>query len=111
MFCFFLLNNIDGSLINDLKPLFNNFILPEMNYNARLLAKDIYKKKPELSIEPGYFVDMIPQYTMIVKEMDGKNFKDVKNVKRKHLVDRLILNEKRIKSIMDSINEISKFKR
>ena len=49
-----------------------------MNYNARLLAKDIYKKKPELSIEPGYFVDMIPQYTMIVKEMDGKNFKDVK---------------------------------
>ena len=58
--------------------LFNNFILPEMNYNARLLARDIYKKKPELSIEPGYFVDMIPQYTMIVKEMDGKNFKDVK---------------------------------
>ena len=49
-----------------------------MNYNARLLARDIYKKKPELSIEPGYFVDMIPQYTMIVKEMDGKNFKDVK---------------------------------
>ncbi len=58
--------------------LFNNFILPEMNYNARLLARDIYKKKPELSIEPGYFVDMIPQYTMIVKEMDGKDFKDVK---------------------------------
>ena len=57
---------------------FNNFILPEMNYNARLLARDIYKKKPELSIEPGYFVDMIPQYTMIVKEMDGKDFKDVK---------------------------------
>jgi len=49
-----------------------------MNYNARLLARDIYKKKPELSIEPGYFVDMIPQYTMIVKEMDGKDFKDVK---------------------------------
>ena len=44
--------------------LFNNFILPEMNYNARLLARDIYKKKPELSIEPGYFVDMIPQYTL-----------------------------------------------
>ena len=58
--------------------LFNNFILPEMNYNARLLARDIYQKKPELSIEPGYFVDMIPQYTMIVKEMDGKDFKDVK---------------------------------
>ena len=67
-----------GSLVGIGLCLFNNFILPEMNYNARLLARDIYKKKPELSIEPGYFVDMIPQYTMIVKEMDGKNFKDVK---------------------------------
>jgi len=67
-----------GSLVGIGLCFFNNFILPEMNYNARLLARDIYKKKPELSIEPGYFVDMIPQYTMIVKEMDGKNFKDVK---------------------------------
>ena len=67
-----------GSLVGIGLCLFNNFILPEMNYNARLLARDIYKKKPELSIEPGYFFDMIPQYTMIVKEMDGKDFKDVK---------------------------------
>ena len=67
-----------GSLVGIGLCLFNNFILPEMNYNARLLARDIYKKKPELSIEPGYFVDMIPQYTMIVREMDGKDFKDVK---------------------------------
>jgi len=67
-----------GSLVAIGLCLFNNFILPEMNYNARLLARDIYKKKPELSIEPGYFVDMIPQYTMIVREMDGKDFKDVK---------------------------------
>jgi lipopolysaccharide export system permease protein len=67
-----------GTFIAILLCLFNNFILPEMNYNARLLAKDIYQKKPELSIEPGYFVNMIPQYTMIVKEMDGSDFKDVK---------------------------------
>ena len=67
-----------GSLVAIGLCIFNNLILPEMNYNARLLARDIYKKKPELSIEPGYFVDMIPQYTMIVKEIDGKNFKDVK---------------------------------
>ena len=38
------------------------------------------------------------------------NLKDVKEVKRKHLVDRLILNEKRIDGIRHSINEISKFK-
>ncbi|MBC8226190.1 MAG: YjgP/YjgQ family permease [Candidatus Marinimicrobia bacterium] len=67
-----------GSIVGFLLCLFNNFILPDMNYNARLLARDIYQKKPELTIEPGYFVDMIPQYTMIVKELDGKEFKDIK---------------------------------
>ncbi|MBT4317009.1 MAG: YjgP/YjgQ family permease [Candidatus Marinimicrobia bacterium] len=67
-----------GSIVGFLLCLFNNFILPDMNYSARLLARDIYQKKPELTIEPGYFVDMIPQYTMIVKELDGKEFKDIK---------------------------------
>ena len=42
----------------------------------------------------------------IIKE----NLKDIKNVKRKHLIDRLILNDKRIDGIRDSINEIAKFK-
>ena len=67
-----------GSIVGFLLCLFNNFILPDMNYSARLLARDIYQKKPELTIEPGYFVDMIPQYTMIVKELEGNQFKDVK---------------------------------
>ena len=67
-----------GSIVGFLLCLFNNLILPDMNYNARLLARDIYQKKPELTIEPGYFIDMIPQYTMIVKELDGNEFKDVK---------------------------------
>ena len=67
-----------ASIIAIFLCLFNNLILPEMNYNARLLAKDIYKKKPELTIEPGYFIDMIPEYTMIVRDMDETNFKDVK---------------------------------
>jgi glutamate-5-semialdehyde dehydrogenase len=40
----------------------------------------------------------------------NENYKDVKNVKRKHLVDRLILNEKRIEAIRHSINEIARFK-
>ncbi len=37
------------------------------------------------------------------------NQKDVKNVKRKHLIDRLILNTKRIEGIRNSIHEIIKF--
>jgi glutamate-5-semialdehyde dehydrogenase len=44
------------------------------------------------------------------KKIIKENLKDVRNVKRKHLVDRLILNEKRIEGIRHSINEIAKFK-
>ncbi|MDC0628142.1 glutamate-5-semialdehyde dehydrogenase [Pelagibacteraceae bacterium] len=44
------------------------------------------------------------------KKIIRENLIDVKNIKRKHLVDRLILNEKRIDGIRHSINEISKFK-
>ena len=44
------------------------------------------------------------------KKIIKENLKDVKNVKRKHLVDRLILDEQRIEGIKRSINEISKFK-
>ena len=39
-----------------------------------------------------------------------ENQKDIKNVKRKHLLDRLILDEKRIEGIRYSVNEVSKFK-
>ena len=67
-----------GGFVGLILCLFNNFVLPDMNYHARLLAKDIYQKKPELTIEPGYFIDTIPQYSMIVREMDGNEFKDVK---------------------------------
>ena len=44
------------------------------------------------------------------KRIIMENLKDVKNAKRKHLFDRLILNEKRIESIRYSISEITKFK-
>ena len=44
------------------------------------------------------------------KNIIKENHKDIKNVKRKNLVDRLILNEKRIEGIRFSINEIAKFK-
>ena len=43
------------------------------------------------------------------KRIIKENLKDVKNVKRKHLIDRLILNEKRIEGIRHSINEIARF--
>ena len=39
-----------------------------------------------------------------------ENVKDIKSAKRKNLIDRLILNDKRIEGIRYSINEIAKFK-
>ncbi len=53
-----------------------------------------------------YNQEIFNNKTNIIRE----NLKDVKNVKRKHLVDRLILDEKRIRGIRESIYEISKFK-
>ena len=44
------------------------------------------------------------------KRIIQENRKDVKNAKRKHLVDRLILNDKRIDGMRYSIREITKFK-
>ena len=67
-----------GGFVGLILCLFNNFVLPDMNYHARLLARDIYQKSPELTIEPGYFINTIPQYSMIVRDMEGNNFKDVK---------------------------------
>jgi len=44
------------------------------------------------------------------KQILQENLKDVRAVKRKHLIDRLILDEKRIEGIRYSINEIMKFR-
>jgi len=44
------------------------------------------------------------------KQILQKNREDVRDVKRKHLVDRLLLNNKRIEGIRSSINDIIKFK-
>jgi glutamate-5-semialdehyde dehydrogenase len=44
------------------------------------------------------------------KQILLENIKDIKSVKRKHLIDRLMLNDKRIDEIRSSINEIIKFK-
>ena len=44
------------------------------------------------------------------KQILQENTKDLKNTKKKHLIDRLILDDKRIDRIRSSINEIYKFK-
>ncbi len=58
------------------------------------------------SVLKNYSLSILKNKKKIIKE----NLKDVRNVKRKHLVDRLILDNKKIDGIRHSINEISKFK-
>ena len=66
--------------------------------------KDVKHKKIKKVLE-NYNQSLLKNTNNIIRE----NLKDIKNVKRKHLVDRLMLNKKRIEGIRHSINEIAKF--
>ncbi len=76
--------------------------------NARKAFEDLkrieHDKIKKVLID--YNKSLLKNKRKIIKE----NLIDVNNVKRKHLIDRLILNEKRIEGIRHSINEIAKFK-
>ncbi len=67
--------------------------------------KSIDQKRVKKFLD-NYNTNLLKNKSRIIRE----NLKDVKNVKRKHLVDRLILDSKRIDNIRDAINEIAKFK-
>jgi len=66
---------IFGVLVSIFMMYFHNSILPEFNHKARLLAGDIYRKRPGLNIEPGYFMDEIPDYSIYVKERVGDSLR------------------------------------
>jgi len=48
---------------------FNNAVLPDFNHRARILAGDIARKKPGVSIEPGVWYKSIPEYGLLVQEL------------------------------------------
>lgn len=48
---------------------FNNAVLPDFNHRARLLASDITRKQPGVSIEPGVWYTRIPNYGLLVQEI------------------------------------------
>jgi len=82
--------------------------LENIGKNAKKAFEDLkaVKHSKIIKVLENYNKSLLDNKQKIMKE----NFKDVKNSKRKNLVDRLILNEKRIESIRYSINEIKKFK-
>ena len=58
---------IFGSIITITMCIFNNLVLPEMNHKARLLSRDISRKRPDLEFEAGYFINSIPEYTIFLE--------------------------------------------
>ncbi len=81
--------------------------LKTIGINAKKAFEDLrgVKHKKIKKVLEDYNQSLLKNTNKIIRE----NLKDVKNVKRKHLVDRLILNKKRIEGIRHSINEIAKF--
>ena len=67
-----------GTIICLLLLYFNNYILPEMNFKARILSGDIYRKKPVMSIDPGHFIGDLPDYGMIIGGKTGEIMEDVR---------------------------------
>ena len=67
-----------GLSIAILLIIFNNYILPEMNFKARLLSGDIYRKRPDINIDPGVFLDNIPGYNMIISDKNDSTMVNVR---------------------------------
>ena len=65
--------------------------------------KKVDHKKIQTVLQ-SYSNNILKNKKLIIKE----NIKDIKNVKRKQLIDRLVLNESGIEQIRSSINEIIK---
>jgi lipopolysaccharide export system permease protein len=52
---------------------FNNTIYPDANHAARILMEDISRKKPTLSLVPGVFSQEVPNYAILVRDINQTN--------------------------------------
>ena len=85
-----------------------------MNYLEKIGKNSIRAFKDLKNIKHHKIKKVLETYNKSLqinkKKIIQENLKDVKTVKRKNLVDRLVLNDDRIDGIRHSINEISNFK-
>lgn len=64
-------------LVGSFTLYFNTTILPDVNHRARLLGSDIYRKRPDMDIVPGYFIDDLPDYNIRVNEVTEEGLSGV----------------------------------
>ena len=82
----------------------NILIIGKKSKRAFENLKKVNHKRINKTLD-DYIKLILKNKKIIIRE----NAKDVKKLKRKNVLDRLILNEKKIESIIKSINEIKKF--
>tara|TARA_Y100001970_G_scaffold288991_1_gene417996 strand:+ start:5384 stop:6631 length:1248 start_codon:yes stop_codon:yes gene_type:complete len=82
--------------------------LNDIGFKSRIAYKKLLKidHKKRNKILEIYGKELLRNKKKIIRE----NTKDIRSCKRKDLIDRLILNERKIEDIRNSINEIRKFK-
>ncbi len=66
-----------GLVITLFSLYFQNNVLPDFNHRSRLLSGDIYRKRPDLNLEPGFFMDDLPNYSIYTKKKVGERLEDV----------------------------------
>ena len=52
---------------------FSDQILPDLNYESKMLLGDIKRKKPTLALKEQVFIDEFPGIGMFIEEVDEKN--------------------------------------
>ena len=85
-----------------------NKYLKNIGLKSRLAFKNLNKIKSDRKnkVLETYIKELANNKKEIVKE----NIKDIKSCKRKDLIDRLIINDRKIEDIRNSISQIIKFK-
>jgi lipopolysaccharide export system permease protein len=63
---------IVGLLVTGSMVYFNNIILPEANFRARNLWRDIRTKQPGFELRPGLFYDGLKGYSILVQQRDSE---------------------------------------
>ena len=66
-----------GTFITVIMIFFNDKILPEMNHKARLLSSDIGRKRPDLDFDVGYFINSLPNNTILLGGRENQKFTDI----------------------------------
>ena len=68
-----------GALLAGLMERFNNIVLPEANYQAKLLLRDITRAKPSFGLTENAFSGLVDGYSILVRET-GKNADTLKGI-------------------------------